>query len=237
MEALLVYFILVFLMVAGAVYLVLNRKSGVVEDESVILVQGNWSDFYANKTSKGDLHSFIKEQQDVLPLGRLREWIGRKWESLFHERTSYETEVLFFAMQFMMYMESGMTVMTALQKTQTAMEEAGYGMASDLQKINFKLRSGVPFSQAILALEGKDVKIVKEFFLVISQAQDIGVAVSDALKGAIKEFEELRVIRAEEKAARLSVLLAVPIVFGYLPAILLLVLTPAVYGLFKAFGW
>ena len=159
----------------------------------------------------------------------------KKWETLFREHVSYETEVLFFAMQFLMYIESGMTVMTALQKTQTAMEGAGYSMASELQKINFKLRSGVPFAQAIHAMEGNDVKIIKEFFLVISQAQEIGVAVSDALKSAIKEFEELRVIRAEERASRLSVLLAVPIVFGFLPAILLLVLMPAVHGLMKAF--
>ncbi len=235
MESLWLYFFLVFVLVGGAVYVVLARKSAFAESDDALLVHGNWSDYYAQNAGEKSLHSFIKEQQNVLPLKRLQEWLGKKWESLFHEHVSYETEVLFFAMQFMMYMESGMTVMSALQKTQTAMEDAGYAMASDLQKINFKLRSGVPFSQAIHSLEGKDVKLVKEFFLVISQAQEIGVAVSDALKGAIKEFEELRVIRAEQKAARLSVLMAVPIVFGFLPAILLLVLAPAVHGLFKAF--
>ena len=230
MEPLLWYFVSVFLLVSGTVYLVLaHHKKGEERAEVFGAGQSGWNDFYARYTQQGNVQSLIKQQQEMLPLGRLRDWIGKKLDTLFREHVSYETEVLFFAMQFLMYMESGMTVMSALQKTQEAMEDAGYSMAQELQKINFKLRSGVSFSQAIHVLEGKEVRIIKEFFLVISQAQEIGVAVSDALKSAIKEFEELRVIRAEEKASRLSVLLAVPIVFGFLPAILLLVLS-------KAFG-
>ncbi|MDD3770526.1 MAG: type II secretion system F family protein [Sulfuricurvum sp.] len=228
------YFVSVFLLVSATVYLVLARqKKGGGAAEGSAGGQ-SWNDFYAQYAQQGNVQNLIKQQQDVLPLKRVREWIDKKRESLFREHVSYETEVLFFAMQFLMYMESGMTVMSALQKTQSAMENAGYRMAQELQKLNFKLRSGVPFAEAIHMLEGKEVKIVKEFFLVISQAQEIGVAVSDALKSAIKEFEELRVIRAEERASRLSVLLAVPIVFGFLPAILLLVLTPAVHGLMGA---
>lgn len=234
MESLL-YFLTVFFLVSATVYAVLAPKKGAQDAEGFARGQSSWNEYYSQYTQKGNVQSFVKQQQDVLPLSRLRGWIRKKWETLFREHVSYETEVLFFAMQFLMYIESGMTVMTALQKTQTAMEGAGYSMAAELQKINFKLRSGVPFGQAIHAMEGNDVKIIKEFFLVISQAQEIGVAVSDALKSAIKEFEELRVIRAEERASRLSVLLAVPIVFGFLPAILLLVLMPAVHGLMKAF--
>lgn len=236
MEPLLWYFLSVFVLVFATVYVVLEREKKATEaSEELMKGQNSWQDFYAQYTQKGNVQSFIKQQQDAFPLSRLWEWISEKGKKMFRERASYETEVLFFAMQFLMYMESGMTVMSALQKTQSAMEEAGYNMAKDLQKINFKLRSGVPFVQAIHLLEGKKIKIVKEFFLVISQAQEIGVAVSDALKSAIKEFEELRVIRAEERASRLSVMLAIPIVFGFLPAILLLVLMPAVHGLMKAF--
>jgi type II secretory pathway component PulF len=237
MESYLVYFLLVFSIVSGAVYGVLARKKGNIPDSgSFTVVKSSWSDYYAQYTHKGDVQNLIRQQQkDVLSLRGLGDWIRQTGEKFFHERVSHETEVLFFVMQFLMYMESGMTVMTALQKTQAAMEGAGYALAAELQKINFKLRSGVPFSQAIHVLEGKEGKTIKEFFLVISQAQEIGVAVSDALKSAIREFEELRVIRAEERASKLSVLLAVPIVFGFFPAILLLVLMPAVYGLMKAF--
>lgn len=235
MESLGIFFFLVFVLVGVVVYWTLGRQNTSVQNDEAVPVFSTWNDYQSQNSGERNIQNFIREQQDLFPVERFANWLKRRWAKSFRAPVDYETEVLFFAMQFMMYMESGMTVMSALQKTQTAMEAAEYSMASDLQKINFKLRSGVPFAEAIHAMEGKNVKLVKDFFLVISQAQAIGVAVSDALKGAIKEFEELRIINAEQKAARLSVLMAVPIILGFLPAIMILVLAPAVHGLFKAF--
>jgi type II secretory pathway component PulF len=235
MGSLLMYGFSVFFLVSATVYLVLVRsRSGLPDGEGFKKLQSGLAGYY---TLQSNAQSPVRLQPELSRPGRLLERVKKNLKGLFSVRVSSETEILYFVLQFLMYIESGMTVMSALKKTQAAMDEAGYGIAAELQKINFKLSGGVPFIEAIKVLENKrSVGVMKEFFLVISQAQEIGVPVSHALKNAIKEFEELRIIRAEQRASRLSVLLAVPIVFGFLPAILLLVLMPAVHGLFKAFG-
>jgi len=230
MEPMLLYALLVFTLVSVTVYIILQRSRDSVGEEAARL-HGNWTRYY------GEGHP-MEMGSSLSAAGSVRRERFRQFlKGLTVNKVSAETETLYFVLQFLMYMESGMTIMSALQKTQASIEAAGYKLAEDLRKINFKLQGGVPFDEAINVLdESERGKSVKEFFLVISQAQEIGVPVSDALKGAIKEFEELRVIRAEERASRLSVLMAIPIVLGFLPSILLLVAMPAVSKLLEAFG-
>jgi hypothetical protein len=229
MGALLLYAFLVFALVSVTVYVILLKLRDTSGEEARL--HGNWTRYYGEGRP-------MEMGSAVAGSGSARtERFKQFLKGLTVNKVSAETETLYFVLQFLMYMESGMTIMSALQKTQASIEGAGYKLADDLRKINFKLQGGVPFGEAIKVLEGSERgKSVKEFFLVISQAQEIGVPVSDALKGAIKEFEELRVIRAEERASRLSVLMAVPIVLGFLPSILLLVAMPAVSKLLEAFG-
>ncbi len=231
------YGITIFFLVSGTVYFVLAKNTSRLQEQEPGKIHSSWAGYYAQQTLQGDVQGSVKLMPEKTAIDLLRARTKQAIASLFADRASNETEVLYFVLQFLMHIESGMTVISALKKTQSALETAGYGIAGELQQINFKLRGGVPFAEAVKVLENKgSMRIMKEFFLVISQAQEIGVPVAKALKNAIKEFEELRVIRAEERASRLSVLLAVPIVFGFLPAILLLVLMPAAHGLFKAFG-
>jgi hypothetical protein len=234
MGSLLMYGFSVFFLVSATVYLVARSRSDLPDGEGFEKLQSGLAGYYP---LQGHHQPPVRLQPEPSPRGRWLERVKKRVKRLFSDRVSAETEILYFVLQFLMYIESGMTVISALKKTQAAMDEAGYAIAAELQKINFKLSGGVPFTEAIKVLEDKrSVRVMKEFFLVISQAQEIGVPVSQALKNAIREFEELRIIRAEQRASRLSVLLAVPIVFGFLPAILLLVLMPALHGLFKVFG-
>lgn len=222
------YALLVFFAVAAAVYAVLARSGDTA----------NGKEHAVRFTSQWDAYEPRKERwkwEGVSLFGAfqaLQERLQRFIERMGRRRVSDETETLFFVLQFLMYMESGMTTLAALQKTQEMMEEVGYRMAEELRMINFKLRAGATFSDAIGVIKNSELR---EFFLVISQSQQVGVPISDALKNAIVEYEETRVARAEARAARVSVFLAVPIVFGFLPAIFILILMPAVHGLFGAF--
>ncbi len=220
------YALLVFFAVAAAVYAVLARSGGEKE------IEGDEPHF----APRWGATASVKEQQRTLStsaaLLAMREWGARLIERLRRSRVSEEAETLFFVLQFLMYMESGMTILAALQKTQDMMEEVGYQLAEELRMINFKLRAGATFNDAIDIIKNRELR---EFFLVISQSQQIGVPISDALKTAIIEYEETRVANAEARASRMSVFLAVPIVVGFLPAIFMLVLMPALHGLFGAF--
>ena len=233
MEPMYLYALLMFAAVTATVYLVLvwQKPDNVVGDEG-IQIHSNWAGYYG-EGRRAESGNPLKSTELTGIWERFKGYV----KGLTVNHVSAETETLYFVLQFLMYMESGMTIMSALQKTQVSMEEAGYKLAEELRRINFKLRGGVPFDDAISVLEKSERgRALREFFLVISQAQEVGVPVSDALRGAIKEFEELRVIRAEARASRLSVLLAIPIVLGFLPSILLLVAFPAVHRLLEAFG-
>ena len=233
MESLWVYALFVFSFVTVAVYAVLWRQKTKLAEggDEPVLFQSSWAGYYGSRYAR-EGESPLKGAGAVTFFDRIKRFAG----GLTSKRVPAETETLYFVLQFLMYMESGMTIMSALQKTQTSMEAAEYRLADELRKINFKLRGGVPFGEAVKVLDKEQGKELREFFLVISQAQQIGVPVSDALKGAIKEFEERRVIRAEERASRLSVMMAIPIVLGFLPSILLLVAMPAVHRLLEAFS-
>jgi pilus assembly protein TadC len=225
---LILYALLIFFAVAAVVYAVLARSGSTAGDvESGARFASQWDAFEPKK------ERWKWEGISLLSAFRaLQERLQRFIENMGRSRVSDETETLFFVLQFLMYMESGMTTLAALQKTQEMMEEVGYRMAGELRMINFKLRAGATFTDAIEVIKNNELR---EFFLVISQSQQIGVPISDALKNAIVEYEETRVARAEARAARVSVFLAVPIVFGFLPAIFILILMPAVHGLFGAF--
>lgn len=231
MMSVLLYALLVFSAVAVAVYWALNRFGTQAEDmtEEVPRPEAEWGLF-----GNGNNRELAARGERGVSRTFRAVWksLQRFIERLRRNRVSEETETLFFVLQFLMYMESGMTILAALQKTQEMMEEVSYPMAEDLRMINFKLRAGATFSDAIEVITNSELR---EFFLVISQSQQIGVPISDALKSAIVEFEETRVARAEARASRVSVLLSLPIVFGFLPAIFILVLMPALHGLLGAF--
>jgi hypothetical protein len=226
----LLYASLIFFAVSGAVYFTLKAtgekgESGVLDTAPV---PTEWKLFDRGEsremTLTGDAPSRLVK--------KLWKGVRQLLDRMRRVRVSEETETLFFVLQFLMYMESGMTILAALQKTQETMESVGYRLAEELRMINFKLRAGATFGDAIEEISNGELK---EFFLVISQSQQVGVPISDALKTAIVEFDETRVAKAEARASRVSVFLAVPIVFGFLPAIFILILMPALHGLFGAF--
>jgi tight adherence protein C len=66
----------------------------------------------------------------------------------------------------------------------------------------------------------------------LQQAQRFGTPLSQALRTLAAEFRDERILKAEEKAARLPALLTVPMVLFILPPLFIVLLGPAIIRIY-----
>ncbi|MFA5353500.1 MAG: type II secretion system F family protein [Thermodesulfovibrionales bacterium] len=158
-------------------------------------------------------------------------------KKLFGGKIDVGSETLYFLLLFLLFLQSGLPIRPAIGRAYYSLSAMGFQITRYLKEIISRIDSGVPFTQAVKVLDKyPEVAILRESFSNILQAQELGAPVEDSIKATLRELEESRVIRAEERASKMSVLLAIPVVFGFLPAIIVLVAYPAMYQLLKALG-
>ena len=71
---------------------------------------------------------------------------------------------------------------------------------------------------------------VRGFVNVIVQTEKYGTPIAQALRVLSKEFRMQRMLRAEQKAARLPAMMTVPMIVFILPALFIVVMAPAIIG-------
>jgi len=77
---------------------------------------------------------------------------------------------------------------------------------------------------------------LRRFTRSIIQADAYGLAIADVLRVQAGEMRLRRRQRAEEKAMKVPVKVLFPLVFCILPVLFIVLLTPAVLGIVKAFS-
>lgn len=158
-------------------------------------------------------------------------------KTLFRKKVDAGSETLYFLLLFLLFLQSGLPIRPAIGRAYYSLSSMGFEITRYLKEIIARIDSGVPFTQAVKVLDKyPEVAVLRESFSNILQAQELGAPIEDSIKTTLKDLEESRVLRAEERASKMSVLLAIPVVFGFLPAIILLVAYPAMYQLLKALG-
>ena len=89
-------------------------------------------------------------------------------------------------------------------------------------------------SQALRHLaERTGLKEIRGFVNVIAQTEKYGTPVAQALRVLAKEFRTERMLRAEQKAARLPAMMTVPMIVFILPTLFIIVMAPAVISVMK----
>ena len=68
---------------------------------------------------------------------------------------------------------------------------------------------------------------VSSLVTLLIQTDKLGTSIGDALRAHAYEMRSTRLLRAEEKAHKLPVKLSIPLIFFILPALLLVILSPA----------
>ena len=98
--------------------------------------------------------------------------------------------------------------------------------------VSLELRAGRPRAEALKNMARRSgVPEIASFCTLVIQSDRLGASIGQALKVYALEMREGRRMRAEEKAAKLPVLLSIPLVMFLLPSMIGVLMLPAVISM------
>lgn len=126
-------------------------------------------------------------------------------------------------------MEAGASLDGALERVGREIAPAHPLLSKHLLAIGYELRAGTSRETAFRQF-GKRIPTddIRSFVALFVQTDRLGTSVAQALRVHADEMRTKRVLRAETKAHELPVKLAVPLVLFILPALMLVIMTPAI---------
>ncbi len=130
--------------------------------------------------------------------------------------------------------ESGMSIEHAFRKVASEIGTASVPMAEELALTNAEL-SYLPDRRMAYENLAKrtDLDSVKSVTTVLIQAERYGTPLGHALRVLAQESRDQRMTAAEKKAAALPPKLTVPMIVFFMPALFIVILTPALIQIFK----
>lgn len=127
--------------------------------------------------------------------------------------------------QLSMMVQAGLGIDAAIARS--ARTNSG-PLADELTRVGHDVRVGIERSVALANLaERSDVPELRGFISALTQAERLGVSVSQTLEIQAKEMRVKRRQLAEEQAMKLPVKLLFPMVFCILPVLMIVILAPA----------
>lgn len=133
-------------------------------------------------------------------------------------------------------MEAGASLDGALERVGREIARAHPLLSNHLLSIGHELRAGTS-REAAFRRFGKRIPTddIRSFVALFVQTDRLGTSVATALRVHADEMRTKRVLRAEEKAHKLPVKLAIPLVLFILPALILVIMTPAIIRIHQNF--
>lgn len=131
--------------------------------------------------------------------------------------------------------ESGMSVEASFKRVAQEISNQSAALAEELALTTAELSFLQQRTKAydnLAARTGLDG--VKACCLALTQAEKFGTPVGDALRVMAQENRDMRMTKAEEKAASLPPKLTVPMILFFLPVLFLIIISPAIMQLYEA---
>ena len=131
--------------------------------------------------------------------------------------------------------ESGLSLDAAIARVGREMEFESAALADELHLVSLELRAGASRAEALRHLALRvSLEDVDALVSMLVQADRFGTSITDALAVHSEQLRTKRRLEAEERAAKLPVKLLFPLVFCIFPAMLTVLLGPAVLALSRA---
>lgn len=132
--------------------------------------------------------------------------------------------------------EAGLSLVAALDRVARELGQAYPEMAEELSLTSVEI-GFLPERNTALKhfAERVDLPEVRSMVNVLLQTEKYGTPVAQALRVLSREFRTQRMLRAEQKAAKLPAIMTVPMIVFILPTLFVIVLTPAMIGVMDAF--
>ncbi len=130
--------------------------------------------------------------------------------------------------------ESGMSIEHAFRKVSTEIGSSSVPLAEELALTTAELSYLPERRQAYENLAKRtDLDNIKSVSTVLIQAERYGTPLGQALRVLAQESRDQRMNAAEKKAASLPPKLTVPMIVFFMPALFIVILTPALIQIFK----
>jgi tight adherence protein C len=128
--------------------------------------------------------------------------------------------------------EAGLSLSAALDRVARELSITYPEMAEELSLTSIEIGFLPDRKKALTNLSDRvDMPEIRGITGVLVQTEKYGTPIAQALRALASEFREQRMLRAEQKAARLPAIMTVPMIIFILPTLFIVVLAPALIKL------
>jgi tight adherence protein C len=125
--------------------------------------------------------------------------------------------------------EAGLGLSMALKKVGEEIEPTAPKLAKELALVSLEMNTGIPYEKALTNLaERNSLDDLRSLATVLIQSDKLGTSIAQALRVSADTIRTRRHQAAEEKAAKMSVKLTLPLVLFILPATFMIVIGPGI---------
>ena len=133
--------------------------------------------------------------------------------------------------------ESGLGMEGAILRVGEETKESHPRISLEFRTISHELRAGRTRTEALRNMADRSqLDMISAFVALMIQTDALGGSIAQTLRIYAAEMRQHRMLRAEEKAMRIPVLLTIPLVLFILPVIMAAVMLPPVISSIHAFG-
>ena len=133
--------------------------------------------------------------------------------------------------------EAGLSLDAMLERVSRELALSWPELADELELTAVELGFLPERKQALDHLDARtDLKEIRGLVNMLVQTEKYGTPLAHSLRVLAKEFRNDRLMRAEEKAARLPAILTVPMILFILPALFIVLIGPAILNVIDGFG-
>lgn len=132
--------------------------------------------------------------------------------------------------------EAGLSLNQAIDEVSREMRSSNREVADEFGATSAELQMSPDFNQALDNLvQRTGLNDLRSLIATLKQSLKFGTPLADAMRLLAAEMRTTRQARMEERAARLPVLLAIPMMMFILPSLLMIVATPLVLRVMEVF--
>jgi tight adherence protein C len=137
---------------------------------------------------------------------------------------------------FVICMEAGLSLNSTLSRVADEIRGVYQDFCDELQITAGELRAGLPWDEAFDNLGKRtDVQSIRSMVGLMIQSNKLGASLAGALRHHSDFIRTQRILRAEEKAAKLPVKMVFPLIFGIFPAIIIVTAGPGIIHIIDVF--
>lgn len=137
---------------------------------------------------------------------------------------------------FVISMDAGLSLNAALNRVAEEIRGVFDDFSDEFQIASAEMRTGINWDEAFENLAKRTgVASIRSMVSLMVQAGKMGGSIGDALRHHAEFTRTQRILRAEEKAAKLPVKMVIPMIFFIFPAIIIVVIGPGLIHIFEKF--